>query len=180
VRDENDRVISASKAERDSVRVNRLRGVATLTIGDRSAAAEYLNEALKRARALNLVEEELPTLTGLAELRRQEGKRGVARELLDDVWTPAERGPYPMLHADAYNVLARIERDEGNREAAVAAATSAFSLAWCDGPPYAYDYGLANARKLLGELTASEPSLAAFNVEKFPKIPRVDTKIKTA
>ncbi len=68
---------------------------------------------------------------------------------------PAERGPYPLLHADALNVLAQLERDQGRREAAVAAATEAYRQAWCDGPPYAYHFGLTNARRHLQELGAA-------------------------
>ena len=69
-----------------------------------------------------------------ATARRPEG----GARLLDDVWEPAERGPYPLFHADACNVLAQIERDAGDRAAAVEAATKAYRLAWCDGEPYAY------------------------------------------
>jgi hypothetical protein len=65
---------------------------------------------------------------------------------LDQVWDLAERGPYPLWHADALNVLAQIERDRGNQEAAIAAAEKACRLAWRDGPRYAYDYALTNAR----------------------------------
>jgi hypothetical protein len=92
----------------------------------------------------------------------------VARELLDDVWESAERGPYPLLHADAFNVLAQIELDAGNREAAVDAATKAYRLAWCDGPPYAYHWGLEGAKKHLRELGAPEPTdLPPFEETKY-------------
>ncbi len=74
---------------------------------------------------VNLAEEELPALVALAELRRRQGDVKAAREFLDDVWEMAERGPYPLFHADACNVLAQIERDEGNHAAAVEAATKA-------------------------------------------------------
>jgi hypothetical protein len=33
-------------------------------------------------------------------------------------------------------VLAQIERDAGDHEAAVKAAVEAYQLAWCDGPPF--------------------------------------------
>ena len=41
----------------------------------------------------------------------------------------AERGPYPLLHGNARNVLAEVEMHEGNRDAAVAAAMTAYRLA---------------------------------------------------
>ena len=70
----------------------------------------------------------------------------------------AQRGPYPLDHADACNVLAQIERDAGNAEAAVEAATAAYRLAWCDGPPFAYHWGLEAARAHLAALGAPEPT----------------------
>jgi hypothetical protein len=99
---------------------------------------------------------------------------GAARELLEDVWEAAERGPYPLVHADACCVLAQIERDEGNREKAVEAAERAYRLAWCDGPPFAYHWGLERARGLLRELGAGEPEMPAFDESKYEPMPEVE------
>ena len=102
-------------------------------------------------------EEELPALIALADLRRRQGDLETARELLEDAREPAERGPYPLFHADVLNVLARVERDVGRREAAIAAARAAYRQAWCDGPPFAYHWGLEVARMHLADLGAPEP-----------------------
>ena len=142
--------------------------------GDLETADERLPHALTRAQACNLVEEELPTLVALAELQRRRGEPDAARELLDGVWDLAERGPFSMFHADGLNLLASIERDAGNRDAAVAAAKKAFELAWCDGPPFAYHWGLEAARKHLGELGAVEPELPPFDESKFDPMPEVE------
>jgi tetratricopeptide (TPR) repeat protein len=152
----------------------RLFGEALLGLQIYPTAYEWLHLTLISARHVNLVEEELPTLIALAELRRQEGKPDEARELLADVWEPAERGPYPLFHADAYNVLAQIERDAGNRDAAIEAATQAYRLAWCDGPPYAYHWGLVAARKHLEELGAPLPDLPPFDPSKYEPMPEVE------
>jgi len=93
---------------------------------------------------------------------------------LDDVWESAERGPYPLFHADAFNVLAQIERDAGNHTAAVDAASKAYMLAWCDGEPYAYHWGLVAARKHLHELGAPEPPMPPFDESKFEPLPEVE------
>lgn len=166
------------RLERDFIRAARLHGEAALGVGDLSIAEERLQHALNRGRAVNDVQEELPALTALAELHRQRREYDGARELLEHVWIPAERGPYPLWHADARNVLAQIERDLGNRDAAVAAATQAYRLAWCDGPPYAYHYGLTNARRHLQELGAPEPQLPPFDESKFPPMPDVELNPK--
>jgi ATP/maltotriose-dependent transcriptional regulator MalT len=123
---------------------------------------------------VNLVEEELPALIALAELRRYEGKTDEARELLDDVWEYTERGPYPLLHADAFNVLAQIERDAGNLAAAIEAASNAHRQAWCDGPPFASHWGLVAAQKHLQELGAPQPEMPPFDESKFEPMPDVE------
>lgn len=164
--------------ERDFIRAARVQGKAALGLSDLVNADERLHEALTRARAVNLVEEELPALVALAELRRRQGDAEAAREMLDSVWEAAERGPYPLVHADACCVLAEVERDEGSVEKAVEAARRAYKLAWCDGPPFAYHWGLERARGLLKELGAGEPELPAFDESKFEPMP--DVKINLA
>jgi hypothetical protein len=160
--------------ERDFIRAARLHGEAALGLGDLPTASERLHHALTRARAVNFVEEELPALTALAELHRRQQHYDTAREFLDQVWPPAERGPYPLNHADALNVLAQLECDQGRREAAVAAATEPYGQAWCDGPPYAYHFGLTNACRHLQELGAPEPTLPPFDASKYAPMPEVE------
>jgi tetratricopeptide (TPR) repeat protein len=160
--------------ERDFIHAARAQGEAVLGLNDLATADERLHHALTRARMVNHVEEELPALVALAELRRQQGEAQAAREFLDDVWDAAERGPYPLIHADACNVLAQIERDEGKQAKAVEAATKAYQLAWCDGPPFAYHWGLEKARKHLRELGAREPEMPPFDETKFEPMPEVE------
>jgi tetratricopeptide (TPR) repeat protein len=160
--------------EGDFIRAARAQGQAALGLKGLATADERLHHALTRARIVNLVEEELPALVALAELRRRQGDIKSARELLDDVWESAERGPYPLFHADAFNVLAQIERDEGNTNAAIEAATKAYRLAWCDGPPFAYHWGLEKAKQHLKELGAPEPEMPPFDESKFEPMPEVE------
>jgi Fe-S-cluster formation regulator IscX/YfhJ len=155
----------------------RLQGSAALFLGgadNLAVADERLQDALARVRRYTLYQEELPILVAMAELSRRRGEPGRAREFLDDLWEPAERGPYPLYHADALNVLAQVERDAGNRDAAVEAATKAYRLAWCDGPPFAYHWGLCEARELLAELGAPEPEMPPFDQSKFEPLPHVE------
>jgi tetratricopeptide (TPR) repeat protein len=152
----------------------RLQGDLSLKLNDFPIADERLHHALTRARKVNLIEEELPALIGLAELRLRQGDMSAAREFLDDVWEVAERGPYPLFHANACNILAQIERDEGKQDEAVKAATKAYELSWCDGPPFAYHWGLVAARKHLQELGADEPLMTPFDASKFEPMPEVE------
>jgi hypothetical protein len=169
--------------EAGMIRAARLQGLAALGLGEPStgsgrslaSAEERLHHALTRARAVNLVEEELAALAALAELRRQQEDLSAARELLEGAWEPAERGPYPLYHADAFNVLCQIERDAGNHDAAVEAARQAYRLAWCDGPPFAYHWGLKKARAHLADLGASEPDdLPPYDEARYEPMPEVE------
>lgn len=161
-------------SERDFIRAAGRQGKAALGLNDFATADERLHHALTRARIVNLVEEELPALVALAELRRRQGDSHAPRELLNDVWELAERGPYPLIHADAFNVLAQIDRDAGNTAAAIEAATKAYRLAWCDGPPFAYHWGLEKAKQHLKELGAPEPEMPPFDESKFEPMLEVE------
>ncbi len=145
--------------EADFIRSACRQGQAALGLLQHNLANERLHHALERARKVSLVEEELPALIALAELARQQSHPTEARDLLDQVWDAAERGPFPLFHADACNVLCQIERDSGNTTAAIEAARAAYRLAWCQGPPHAYHYGLENARRHLRDLGVGEPEM---------------------
>jgi hypothetical protein len=107
-------------------------------------------------------------------VHRQQDDPAKAHEYLDEVWDKCERGPYPLFHADAYNVLAQIERDAGRKTEAIDAATQAYQKAWCDGPPFAYHWGLEAAKKHLTELGAPFPDMPAFDESKYPPMPEVE------
>jgi len=165
---------SQKKYERDFIRAARALGRAALRLEQPDDAEKRLSYALTHARAIHHVGEELPALVALAELRQSQRDFQAARELLNDVWELAESGPYPLFHADALNVLAQIERDEGNMAAAIQAATKAYRLAWCDGPPFAYHWGLEKAKQHLKELGAPEPEMPPFDESKFEPMPEVE------
>jgi ATP/maltotriose-dependent transcriptional regulator MalT len=160
--------------ERNQMRAILMQGMVALASGIVVDAERLLHGALTQARSGNFVEGEVPALVSLAELRRQQGDLAAARAFLDDVWEPVERGPHPLFQADALNVLAQIEPDAGNRTAAVEAATRAYRLAWCDGPPYAYHWGLEAARAQLAALGAPAPSdLPPYDESRHEPVPYV-------
>ena len=158
----------------DLINAAHVQGEAALKLNDFSMAEERLNYALSHARAVNSFERELPAIIALAELRRRQNDLKASREMLDDLWEMAERGPYRLYHADACNLLADIERDAGNYNAAINAATKAYELSWCDGPPYAYQWGLETARKHLEELKSFLPQMIPFDPGKFEPMPIVE------
>ncbi|MCC6975072.1 MAG: hypothetical protein IT322_13800 [Anaerolineae bacterium] len=143
--------------EGDFVRAARAQGMAALASSEIEAAEERLTHALTRARAAHMTDQELHTLVGLAEVRRRQGDWGGAKALLNDLWESADRGPYRLYHADAYNLLAQIDLDAGQKEPAQKAALAAYYLSWCDGAPYAYQAGLTSARMALRMLQCPEP-----------------------
>jgi hypothetical protein len=121
--------------------------------------APMLLDILREARAKTHVLWELQALHILADLYRRLRDYKQSRTYLEDLAEPAARGPYRLIQADAANVLAELERDCGNREAAIAAAQEAYRLAWCDGPPYAYHWALEHAKRLAHELGAELPEI---------------------
>ena len=121
-----------------------------------------------------MVELELRSLIAIALLDLGQGHPREAVARLNEVWESAERGPYPVRQADAYNVLADIARAEGDKPAAIDAATRAYRAAWCDGPPYAYHWGLMKAKAHLAALCALEPEMPPFAESRFPPMPEVE------
>lgn len=152
-------------------------GDALLGLGDFHLAEERLAYALERARATDFVEEELASLIGLAKLNLSQGDKENARLFLDDVWELAERGPYPLIHADALNVLTKLELSLANIPNALSSAKLAYILAWCDGPPYWYHWGIQEARRHLTVLNEPEPDLLLFRSIHYQEIPDININL---
>jgi len=72
--------------------------------------------------------------------------------------------------------LAKIERDAGKHTEAVRAAAKAYRLSWCDGPPFAYHWGLQKAQAHLADLDAPEPILPPFDESKYKPMPQFEIK----
>jgi len=159
---------------RDKVRFDRVTASIAVINNHLTKARTLFHQTLPNAREINLVNEEILSLIGLATIAEKKKQFFEARDLLADIWELAERGPYPLFHADAFNVLAQIERDEWNTAAAIEAATKAYRLAWCDGPPFAYHWGLEKAKQHLKELGAPEPEMPPFDESKFEPMPKVE------
>lgn len=157
-----------------SLSSKRLEGLCALAMNRVEAAEECLIHVLENARLVRLPRETIETLQALAQVQLQKGDLRSARNSLNDIWTTAKSGPYPLVHADALNVLAQIERDEGNTPAAIVAATQAYQLAWCDGPPFAYHWGLEKAKNHLKELVAPVPEMPQFDESTFEPMPEVE------
>jgi hypothetical protein len=155
------RLAEVKKYKRDFVRVARLQGATALGLNDLSRADERFSYALTNAREVIFIEEELPAQIGLAETQRRQKHSKSAREDLYYTWQAAENGPFLLSLVDAWNTLARLERDEGNMNESIEAATKACRLAWCDGLSFSYYHGLETARSHLSALAAPEPCHAA-------------------
>jgi tetratricopeptide (TPR) repeat protein len=166
-----------SKFESDLVRAIRLGGAVALSKGDLAEAERLLSLALTRARASNLVEQEILALSDLTLLCSGQGQYKLARRHFSDLWELAERGPYRLAHAQAYLNLCGLEQaeqaDEGWRSRQLQAATAAYYLAWCDAPPYAGSAWLASAKQIIAAAGGVVPNdLPPFNGANFP--PMVD------
>jgi hypothetical protein len=52
--------------------------------------------------------------------------------------------------------------DSGNEAQAVKWAKKAYEIAWCDGPPFAYEHGLKKATDFLASLGDSPPNMSSI------------------
>lgn len=163
--------------ERDFVHAALRKGQAAFGLGNLELANDHLHHALTRARAINEIEFELPILVTLAEFDVRLGNLASSKARLDEIWETADRGPYRLHLASAYNVLADVER-ENDKEAAARAASLAYEAAWCDGPPYAYHWELEKADIHLEALGVSQPSLPPFDRSKFEPLLEVEINPK--
>lgn len=153
---------------------SRMRAEIAMLTGETALAVEKLNYCLERCQDIEFTEEILPALRVWAELERRRSNFDAARDYLQQTWTLAERGPFPLYHSDSWNTLARIELSEGNRDAAIDALHRAYRLAWCEGPPYAYQRGLEDARQMLQQLSAPLPELPELVDSDYEPIPQVE------
>jgi len=134
------------------VRCHWLLGWAALANGQLDEAQVRLDEALRRCRAINLVEFEPKILLAQARLLRQAQQSDSAKDFLAEAQTIAERAGYVLDLADIHNLLAQLALDAGDRDEARDHARAARDYAWCDGPPYAYQVALDEADRLLGKI----------------------------
>ncbi|MEM1293584.1 MAG: hypothetical protein AAGH67_19140, partial [Cyanobacteria bacterium P01_H01_bin.162] len=140
--------------ERDYVQAHWLLGAAYRLTPDRSASDHHLNEALRRCRAINLVEFEADILLDLARLRCGQGHLSEAHRLAAHARAIAARSGYVLQGADSHLFLAELAQAAGNLPEARALAQTALELATCDGGEFvyrvAYDQAVALQSRLGG------------------------------
>ena len=135
--------------ERDYVQVYWLLGWARLGLGELAAAQSHLDEALRRCRAINLVDHEPAILLAQARLAAAQGQAKEASALAGEAQHIAARAGCVLHLADIHNFQAQLALAVGNLAEAQRLAQQAHDYAWCDGPPYAYQSALAEAERLL-------------------------------
>lgn len=144
-------------SERDYVRAYWLLGWAALAQDDLAQAQAHLDEALRRCRAINLVEFEPSILLAQARLSHKRAEVEEAKALAEGAWQIAERAGYRLDLAEIHNLLAHLVLAAGKRVEARQQAQQARDYAWCDGPPHAYQVALDEAERLLRELGVENP-----------------------
>jgi len=120
-------------------------------------AESHLTDALTRCRRINLVEFEPDILLAWAKWHHLKGDPAQARKTADEALSIADRCEYRLNQADCHNFLAALDREEGDTDAAIAHARTAYDRAWCDGLPHCYKPALDQATRLLKSLHADTP-----------------------
>jgi hypothetical protein len=150
--------------------------------GEHDQSYDMLNETLVLAREARMPDTEAGLLVQLGYWNARVGRLDAAGAHAADALYIAERGQLRLRQADVVNLLSTIERAFGNRREAAAAATQAYRLAWCDGPPFAYEWGIRQARENLAAVGEPEPAdLPAFNPsQQMPELQIVPTSLVSA
>jgi tetratricopeptide (TPR) repeat protein len=145
--------------------------------GEHNRAYELLNDALVLARGITHSDSETGVLIQFAELTATMRLLDEARSHIADAQQLAEHLQLRLRQADAMNVLSKIEHLAGNREAAASAAVEAYRLAWCDGPPFSYEWGIRQARENLAAAGEPEPAdLPPYTPIEMPELKRTPTR----
>ena len=138
--------------EREYVRAHWLLGVAHRLTPDLFASNHQLNEALRRGRAINLVEFEADILLDLARLRRDQGNLSEAHDLAEDARAIATRSGYVLQGADIHLFLAELAQTAGKLPEAKALAQTALEVATCDGGEFVYRVAYDEAVTLMSQI----------------------------
>ncbi|MEM1293566.1 MAG: hypothetical protein AAGH67_19050 [Cyanobacteria bacterium P01_H01_bin.162] len=138
--------------ERDYVRAHWLLGAAHRLTPDLPAGDHHLNEALRRCRAINLVEFEADILLDLARLRRDQDNLSEAQRLAEEARAIAARSGYLLQGADSHLFLAELAQAAGNLSEAQTLAQAALQLATCDGGEFVYRVAYDEAVALLSQV----------------------------
>lgn len=151
-----DKHVLGYPVERDYVQAHWQLGWTALVAGHHLGSQTRLDEALRRCRAINLVEFEPAILLAQARLARATGQPTRSHNYTQQALTIAQRSGYVLDLADIHNHLAHLALDAGDtaaaRSEALAHAQTACDYAFCDGPPYAYQSALDEAERILAEL----------------------------
>jgi hypothetical protein len=138
---------------------------------DYSRATELLNDALAVARYVRNFDCEIFLLIQLAETSSALGRADDARVFASDAMQLAVHLQLRLRQSDAVNMLSQVEILAGNRKEAARAAVKAYQLAWCDGPPFCYDWGIRKARENLAASGELEPTdLPPYRPIKMPNL----------
>jgi tetratricopeptide (TPR) repeat protein len=148
--------------ERDVIRAEWLLGLASVHMayqedGQRAAvflreAELHLREALHRCRRIDMVDYEADLLLAWARLHHARGEKQRAKECATEALVITNRSDFRVLRADIYNLLARLECENGNWRGMRSLAEAALRDATCDGPPFCYVTALEEAMQLLCEV----------------------------
>ncbi len=138
--------------ERDYIDAHWLLGAAHRLTSDLSASDHHLSEALRRCRAINVVEHEADILLDLARLRRDQGDLPEAHRLAEEARTIAARSGYVLQRADCHLFLAELAQAAGNLPEARQLAQAALQLATCQGGEFVYRVAYDEAVALRSQL----------------------------
>lgn len=130
--------------------------------GKIDCARERADWSIAGARLHEHEKLELTALIQIAAIDVQCGEYESASSTLDVAWQRLKEGPLPKLLSQAYLLEAKIQKSLGNLANAGESAIAAFTHAWCNGPPFAFQKELTAAEVMCNEFGIKIPSLPSF------------------
>lgn len=152
-------IAAAMGRKRDYIHALVCQSSALQALGQISEAENHAVEALEVSRELRYGSGEVRALVAMAELIWRRREIASAKNWTMQALDLAQSGGYRLELVDAYNILAEIENFSRDVNAAAISSTKAYELAWCDGPPFFYRWGLARSKQHLLELNIPVPEL---------------------
>lgn len=122
-------------------------------------AENYAIEALHLVRKHNIVDLESDALLANVDFMLARCHYDEARVAVSEALRIAEESHYRIKEVDCLNLLSDLLIITESTAQAIEVARRAYKKSWCDGTPFVYYWGLANAKRQLDSLNAPYPGV---------------------
>ncbi len=148
----------------------KYRAIQLFEHGEMTTALEHTNAAIAKARSASMPIAGLQAMRAviLQRLSRPKDAQNAARDALESI---AASGIVDQ--SDAYLNLAQYSLNVNDKSKSITYARKAYELAWCDGTPNSYWWGLKRSGELLEQIGENKPILQVRQSYSIPYEPKI-------